>query len=118
MPFYWTVHFFYPTSPIKVKFITPINSDYAIISIQIYVIGYHYDLRLKSRASYILVGIWCLMTVVLANGYAGTLFSFLSVAKLEPAINSLEELANANKNLQLIIQDKKKLTDRLMVREI
>ena len=82
------------------------------------ILGYHYDLRLKSRASYILVGIWCLMTVVLANGYAGTLFSFLSVAKLEPAINSLEELANANKNLQLIIQDKTELTDRLMVREI
>ena len=58
------------------------------------------------------------MCVVLANAYAGVLFSFLSVAKLEPIVKSLEELANANKNLQLIIQDKKKLTDRLMVREI
>ena len=55
------------------------------------------------------------MTVVLANGYGGVLFSFLSVAKLEPAVNSLEELANAN-NLSLIVQDKSVLSDRLLVR--
>ena len=58
--------------------------------------GYHYDLRLRSRGSYILVGIWCLMAVVLANAYGGVLFSFLSVAKLEQPINTLEELANSN----------------------
>ena len=38
--------------------------------------GYH--VSLNSRATSVLVGLWCLMTVVLANGYAGTLFSFLS----------------------------------------
>ena len=52
-----------------------------------------------------MVGTWLMVTVVLANGYAGTLFSFLSVAKLEPIINSLEELANS-KDVQLIIQDR------------
>lgn len=41
------------------------------------------------------------MTIVLANGYAGTLFSFLSVAKLEPVINSLEDLANSDVNLMI-----------------
>ena len=81
------------------------------------ILGYHYDLRFKSRASYILVGIWCLMTVVLANAYGGVLFSFLSVVKLEPVVNSIEDLANNNNNLQLIIQDKSKLSDRLMVCE-
>ena len=76
--------------------------------------GFRYDLRLRSRGSVLLVGLWCLMCVVLANGYAGTLFSFLSVAKLEPAINSLEELANSNE-VKLLVQHRTELADRLMV---
>ena len=59
-------------------------------------------MRLKSRGSYILVGLWCLMCVVLANGYGGVLFSFLSVTKLEQPINTLEELANS-KDVQLTV---------------
>lgn len=77
-------------------------------------IGYRYNLKLRSRGSYILVGIWCLMAVVLANAYAGTLFSFLSVPKLEPIVNSLEELAN-DKHLQIIIQDRNELANRFLV---
>ena len=77
-------------------------------------VGYHYDLQLRSRGSYILVGIWCLMAVVLANAYGGVLFSFLSVTKLEPIVNSLEELAHSP-NLQLIIQDRSELAIRFMV---
>ena len=60
-------------------------------------------MRLNSRPMSALAGLWMLMTVVLANGYAGTLFSFLSVAKLEPIINSLDELANSTE-VQLITQ--------------
>ena len=48
--------------------------------------GYCYNLRFRSRGSAIVVGLWCLMAVVLANAYGGVLFSFLSVNKLEPAI--------------------------------
>ena len=77
-------------------------------------IGYHYGLWLKSRASWLLVGIWCLMCVVLANAYAGTLFSFVSVSKLEPIVNSLEDLANA-KHLQFLIQDRTEIAIRLLV---
>ena len=77
--------------------------------------GFHYDLRLKSRGSFILVGIWCLMCVVLANAYAGTLFSFVSVSKLEPIVNSLEDLAKSE-NLQLLIQDRTEIATRLMVK--
>jgi len=51
------------------------------------------------------------MSVVLANAYAGTLFSFLSVAKLEPIVNSLQELARA-KQLKLIVKDRSELSDR------
>lgn len=76
--------------------------------------GFRYDLRLRSRGSVLLVGLWCLICVVLANGYAGTLFSFLSVAKLEPAINSLEELANSNE-VKLLVQHRTELADRLLV---
>ena len=71
---------------------------------------------LRSRGSVLLVGIWCLMTVVLANGYAGTLFSFLSVSKLEQPINSIEELANS-KDVTLLTQSETELTDRFLVRE-
>jgi hypothetical protein len=54
------------------------------------------------------------MTVVLANAYAGTLFSFLSVAKLNPIINSLDELATSTQ-FQLVAQAKSQWTDYLMV---
>ena len=71
-------------------------------------------MRLHSRGSYILVAVWCLMAVVLANAYAGTLFSFLSVAKLEPIVNSLEELAHSKK-LQLILQAHSDVSARFLV---
>ena len=57
------------------------------------------------------------MNIVLAYGYAGTLFSFLSVAKLEPVIDSLEELANS-KHVQLLTQDRTELANRFLVRFI
>ena len=54
------------------------------------------------------------MTVVLANAYAGTLLSFLSVPKLQPIINSLEELAHSE-NLQLVIQARSEMAIRFLV---
>ena len=56
------------------------------------------------------------MTIVLANGYAGTLFSFLSVAKLEPVINSLEKLADSDVNL--MIQAHTDLSKRFLVQSL
>ena len=81
----------------------------------LFLVGYHYKLRLKSRGSYIAVGVWCLMAVVLANAYAGTLFSFLSVSKLEQPINSLQELSKS-KDVVLIVLKNVYFTDRLLVR--
>lgn len=77
-------------------------------------IGYHYNLRLRSRGSYILVGVWCLVAVVLANAYAGVLFSFLSVSKLQPVLNSLEEVAYA-KDVTFLVIDRSELALRLLV---
>ena len=76
--------------------------------------GYSYDLSARSRGTFILVTVWLLMTIVLANGYAGTLFSYLFVTKLEPIINSLDELANSN-DVQLIIQDRSEFANRILV---
>ena len=80
-----------------------------------FVTGYRYNLRLRSRGSYILVGIWCLMAVVLANAYGGFLFSFLSVTtKLQQPINSMQELAES-KDVQLIVLDRTDLAIQLLV---
>ena len=76
--------------------------------------GYHYNLRLRSRGSYILVGIWCLMAIVLANSYGGILFSYLSVSKLEQPINSMQALANS-KYAMFTVLDRSELSNRLMV---
>jgi hypothetical protein len=38
-------------------------------------------------------GVWCLTMVVLVNAYTGTLMSYLTVPKLRPIVNTLEELA-------------------------
>ena len=71
-------------------------------------------MRLRSRGSYILIGVWCLMAVVLANAYGGVLFSFLSVSKLEQPINSMEELSRS-KQVMIITQDRTELSTRLLV---
>ena len=71
-------------------------------------------MRLRSRGSYILIGVWCLMAVVLSNAYGGVLFSFLSVSKLEQPINSMEELSRS-KQVMIITQDRTELATRLLV---
>jgi hypothetical protein len=60
------------------------------------------------------VGCWCLMVVVLSNAYSATLLSFLSVTKLNPAINSLEELANSE-SCQLLVQGGADLVNDFLV---
>ena len=74
-----------------------------------------YFIRLDSRrALLIVVGVWCLITVVLANAYAGCLLSFMSVNKLGPIINSLDELA-LSKDTQLVAQGGADITNLFIV---
>jgi len=40
----------------------------------------------------LMLGLWLLMMVILANLYMSTITSFMTVVKLEPIPNSLEEL--------------------------
>ena len=42
-----------------------------------------------------MLGLWLLMTVVLANLYMSTVTSFMTVIKLKPIPNSLEELTDS-----------------------
>lgn len=64
----------------------------------------------------IVFGVWCLMTVVISNGYySGALLSFLTVNKLGPAINSLNELVNS-KQCQLVVQAGSDLANAFLVR--
>ena len=74
-------------------------------------------MRMGSRGSLLLLAIWCLMTVVLANAYGGVLFSFLSVTKLKQPINTLEELANS-KEVQLLLQSRSETAKNFMVIEL
>ena len=50
----------------------------------------------SSRLSLRLVaGTWCLVCVVLVNAYAGNLTSFLTTPKLNPIIQSFEDMAKS-----------------------
>ena len=44
-----------------------------------------------------MAGLWLLVMVVITNAYTGTLTAFLTVPKLEPTVNTLEELAVGGK---------------------
>jgi hypothetical protein len=44
-------------------------------------------------------GVWCLTMVVLVNAYTGTLMSYLTVPKLRPIVNTLEELAASSETV-------------------
>lgn len=68
-----------------------------------YVFSIVSPIRLNSRrAVLIVVGTWLLITVVLANSYASTLLSFMSVKKFGTVINSLDDLAHS-KETQLTV---------------
>ena len=57
----------------------------------------------SNRSSFfILVGFWCLMMVVVVYAYTGNLVSALVVPKLEPIVNSLEELVS--RGLEITVQ--------------
>ena len=77
-----------------------------------------YHIRLNSRkAVLILVGIWVLVAVVLANAYAGTLLSFMAVKKMGPVIDSIDELAHA-KDVKLIVPAGADYTNKLLVNNV
>ena len=51
---------------------------------------------LKNNSIRILAALWLLAATVLVNSYSGTLITSLTVTKLKPTVNSLEDLAASN----------------------
>jgi len=50
-----------------------------------------------------MVALWLLMMVVLNNSYSGTYTANMAVPKLEPTVDTLEELAASN-NFRITIE--------------
>lgn len=69
----------------------------------------------KQASLRISVGIWCLMAVILINGYAGNLVSYLAVPKMKPIIQSINDLAT-NEEIKLAIDMNSVMADRFLVR--
>ncbi len=60
----------------------------------------------KLRLSlHIVLGIWFLMMVVLINAYTGVLTSYMTVPKLKPIPQSLEQLATMKEYKVTVIKD-------------
>ena len=72
-------------------------------------VGYHYDLQLRSRGSYILVGIWCLMAVVLFK-FIYFLFDFLSASSGVEKMIGDSLRANPENSFSTMAEAKKKLS--------
>jgi len=67
-----------------------------------YTIVEGYLVSYTSRQSLkILVGVWLISMVVLINAYAGVMTALLTVPKLMPIVNSLEEAATQNRLVTL-----------------
>ena len=70
------------------------------------------SLRLSLR---ILAGTWCLIAIVLANGYTGAFTSKMAVTKLESIPRSLEELA-VRGDLKISAERGSLAADRMLVK--
>jgi len=65
--------------------------------------GTNWNPLFKKVSFRLIIGAWCLATLVLMSFYASTLISFLAVSKLDPIVNSLEELANTRQPLKMMM---------------
>ena len=79
-------------------------------------LGYRFSLPVVVRfvSIRVFLGFWCLMMLILINYYSSNLTSHMTVIKLTPVINSLEELATSKK-VKLTIEINSALANRLMV---
>ena len=69
----------------------------------------------RDRSSYkILTGIWLLSMVVLINGYSGVLTSYLTIPKLNPIANTLQEVADS-KELRVTVEKNVSISQSFLV---
>lgn len=62
----------------------------------------------------LLIGAWLLVAMVLVNSYSGTVISFLTVPRMKPPINTLEDLATS-RDVNLILYRDIVITRQIMV---
>ena len=62
----------------------------------------------------ILAGVWCLVMLVVINGYTGNLISYLTVPKLKPIVNSFQDLAESD-TLKIAVEAKTVLAETFLV---
>ena len=62
-----------------------------------------------------MIGLWLLMMIIMVNLYTSTLTSYLTVPKLKPIPNTLEELA-ASKRYQLATEKGTVFTEMILVK--
>ena len=75
-------------------------------------LGFYINIQ---RSSYrLLVGFWLLAATVLVNSYSGTLVSSLTMTKLKPTVNSLEDLA-ASSDLTMTVNVNSIVAQTIMV---
>jgi phage shock protein PspC (stress-responsive transcriptional regulator) len=68
----------------------------------------------KKLSLRILMAIWLLMTLILVNSYTGNLISYLTVSKLNPIVNSYEDMADSSDST-LTVSYSSILTGRILV---
>ena len=61
-----------------------------------------------------MVALWLLSMVVLVNAYIGTYTANLAVPKLEPTVDTLEDLA-ASKKLKMIVELNSDISFKILV---
>jgi len=69
---------------------------------------------IKTLATRLVLGTWCLMCVVIINSYTGNLTSYLTTPALKPIPNSFQELA-LSKEISFIVDDRSVLAEQVLV---
>jgi len=83
--------------------------------IYIYTIGYPIpSAATRFQSVRLVIVLWCLMVLILINYYSSELTSNMTITKLKPIVNSLEELAASDK-LKPTIDMNSVLANRILV---
>lgn len=69
------------------------------------------------NCTFLLSGLWLLAMVVFVNAYTGTLISYLTVPKLNPVINSLEQLV-AETDWKLSIEKNSEFSKQILASQL
>ena len=49
----------------------------------------------------LMISVWCLTAVVLANSYISTLVSYMTAPRFTPLINTVKDLADSHRHIKI-----------------